>query len=85
MLFSANKVAAEEVPYVVGTAGTEDCEGCLQTQFKHLPPQLALRLSPVRLRKGHVKIILLPIIAFSYPFFCSKLGQTLHKQQEQHS
>ena len=25
----------------MGTSGTESCEGCLQTQFKHLPPQLA--------------------------------------------
>ena len=33
----------------MGTSGTESCEGCLLTQFKHLPPQLALRLSPVRL------------------------------------
>ena len=24
-------------------------------------------------------------MALSYPFFCSKLEQTLHKQQEQHS
>ena len=36
-------------------------------------------------QKGHVKIILLLVIALSYPFFCSKLEQTLHKQQEQHS
>ena len=31
----------------MGTSGTESCEGCLQTQFKHLPSQLAVRLSPV--------------------------------------
>ena len=29
----------------MGTSGTESCEGCLQTQFKHLPPQLALKLT----------------------------------------
>ena len=33
----------------MGTSGTESCEGWLWTQFKHLPPQLALRLSLVRL------------------------------------
>ena len=33
---------------MVGTSGTESCEGCLQTQFKHLLPQLALKLSIVR-------------------------------------
>ena len=34
----------------MGTSGTESCEGCLQIQFKHLPPQLALKLSLVRLQ-----------------------------------
>ena len=34
----------------MGTSGTESCEGCLQTQFKHLLPQLALKLSLIRLR-----------------------------------
>ena len=34
----------------MGTSGTESCERCLQTQFKHLPPQLALKLSQVRLQ-----------------------------------
>ena len=34
----------------MGTSGTESCEGCLQTQFNHLPPQLALKLSLVRLQ-----------------------------------
>ena len=29
----------------MGTSGTESCEACLQTQLKHLPRQLALRLS----------------------------------------
>ena len=33
----------------MGTSGTESCEGCPQTQFKHLPPQLALESSLVRL------------------------------------
>ena len=33
----------------MGTSGTEGCEGCLSTQFKHLLPQLALRLILVRL------------------------------------
>ena len=33
----------------MGTFGTESCEGCLYIQFKHLPPQLALKLNPVRL------------------------------------
>ena len=28
-------------------SGTESCEGCLKTHFKHLPSQLALRLSLV--------------------------------------
>ena len=32
----------------MGTSGTESCEGCLQTQFKYLPPQL--KLSLVRLQ-----------------------------------
>ena len=31
----------------MGTSGTESCEGCPQTQFKHIPPQPALKLSPV--------------------------------------
>ena len=35
--------------------------------------------------KGHVKIIFLPVIALSFTHFCSKLEQTLHKHQEQHS
>ena len=35
--------------------------------------------------KGHVKIIFLPVIALSFPHFCPKLEQTLHKHQEQHS
>ena len=35
--------------------------------------------------KGHVKIIFLPVIALSFPNFCSKLEQTLNKHQEQHS
>ena len=34
----------------MGTSGSESCEGCLQTQFKHFPPQLALKLSLVRLQ-----------------------------------
>ena len=34
----------------MGTSGTESYEGCLQTQLKHLPPQLALKLSLVRLQ-----------------------------------
>ena len=36
----------------MGTSGTESCEGCLDTQFKHLPQRLALKLSPVRLSLG---------------------------------
>ena len=32
------------------TSGTESYEGCLQTQSKHLPPQLALKLILVRLQ-----------------------------------
>ena len=35
--------------------------------------------------KGHVKVIFLPVIALSFPFFCPKLEQTLQRQQEQHS
>ena len=35
--------------------------------------------------KGHVKIILLPVIALSFPHFCPKLEQTLHIHQGQHS
>ena len=35
--------------------------------------------------KGHVKVIFLPIIALSFPQFCHKLEQTLHKHQGQHS
>ena len=34
----------------MSTSGTETYEGYLQTQFKHLPPQLALKLSLVRLQ-----------------------------------
>ena len=37
------------------------------------------------LHKGHVKIIFLPVIALSFLFFCPKLEQTLHKEQEQNS
>ena len=33
----------------MGTSGTEICDGCLWTQLKQLPPQLALKLSLVRL------------------------------------
>ena len=36
-------------------------------------------------RRGHVKIIFLPVIALSSSFFCPKLEQALHKQQEYHS
>ena len=39
----------------------------------------------VYLVKGHVKIILLPVIALSFPHFCPKLEQTLHIHQGQHS
>ena len=35
--------------------------------------------------KGHVKIMLLPVIALSFPHFCPKLEQTSHIHQEQHS
>ena len=35
--------------------------------------------------KGQVKIILLPVIALSFPLFFPKLEQALHQQQEQHS
>ena len=35
--------------------------------------------------KGLVKIILLPVIALSFPHFCPKLEQTLHIHQGQHS
>ena len=35
--------------------------------------------------KGHVKIMLIPVIALSFPHFCPKLEQTLHIHQEQHS
>ena len=34
----------------MSTSGAETYERCLQTQFKHLPPQLALKLSLVRLQ-----------------------------------
>ena len=33
----------------MGISGTESCEGCLLTQFKHLPSQVALEASLVRL------------------------------------
>ena len=41
----------------MGTSETESYEGCLWTKFKHLPPQLALKLSLVRLvlRKPDVR------------------------------
>ena len=35
---------------MAGKFGTESCGGCLKTQFRHLPPQLALKLSLVRLQ-----------------------------------
>ena len=35
--------------------------------------------------KGRVKITFLPVIALSFPLFCLKLEQSLHKHQEQHS
>ena len=38
----------------MGTSGTESCEGCLWTQFKHLPPQLVIKLSLVRLYISHL-------------------------------
>ena len=38
----------------MGTSETESCKGFLQTQFKHLPPQLALRSSLVRLQELNV-------------------------------
>ena len=48
---------------MAGTSGTESCEGRLYIQFKHLPPQLALKLSLVRLagmchclRKIHIRL-----------------------------
>ena len=34
----------------MGSSGTESCERCPQTQFNHLLPQLALKLSLLRLR-----------------------------------
>ena len=43
--------------YRSGTSGTESCEGCLWAQFKHSPPQRALRLSLARLQKLAVKIV----------------------------
>ena len=39
----------------MGTSETEICEGCPETRFKHLPPQLALKLSLVRLTSRHFK------------------------------
>ena len=38
----------------MGTSGTESFEGCLQTQFKYLPPQLALKLNLVRLQSFQI-------------------------------
>ena len=38
-----------------------------------------------RLTEGLVKIILLSVIALSFPHFCPKLEQTLHIHQGQHS
>ena len=46
---------------------------------------LSLLTSSLDSHKGHVKIIFLPVICLSFPFFCPKLEQALHKQQEQHS
>ena len=34
---------------VAGTSETESCEGCLYTQFKHLPPRPALKLGLIGL------------------------------------
>ena len=36
-------------------------------------------------RRGHVKIIFLPVTALSSSFFCPKLEQALYRQQEHHS
>ena len=55
------------------------------SQTLAVPAILSVVYSLNKYYKGHVKIILLPVIALSYPFVCSKLEQTLHKQQEQHS
>ena len=35
--------------------------------------------------EGDAKIIFLPVIVLSLSFFCPKMDQALHKQQEQHS
>ena len=40
----------------MGTSVTESYEGCLWTQLKHLPPQLALKLSPIRLHQAPCEI-----------------------------
>ena len=33
----------------MGTSGTETCGGCLKSQFKHFPSQLALKLNLAKL------------------------------------
>ena len=41
----------------MGTSGTESSEGCLKTQFKYVPPQLALKLSLVGLQNSFFSFI----------------------------
>ena len=50
----------------MGTSGTESYEGCLQTQFKHLPPQLALTLSFVRLQSFQISKEVYELRNFTY-------------------
>ena len=53
----------------MGTSGTESCEGCPLTQFKHLLPQPALKLTLVRLNcslKSGKRTILEQIIDFVF-------------------
>ena len=56
--------------------------GCLVAIFKREEVGSVFVLASL---KGHVKIILLPVIALSFPHFCPKLEQTLHIHQGQHS
>ena len=47
------------------TSGTESCGGRLETQFKHLPPYLALKLSlfPIRMVLYHFNRYLLGLVS----------------------
>ena len=52
--------------YPSGYLWNRKYEGCLQTQFKHLPPQLALKLSFVRLQSFQISKEVYELRNFTY-------------------